>query len=78
MRKADNIRLRDIVVTYNLKSAGLAKIGLTRTQLRAQIQNAFNYTFSGNDVDPDAINRISGARNFHQKPFFSMSLYTNF
>ncbi len=78
VRKADNIRLRDIVVTYNLKSAGLAKIGLTRTQLRAQIQNAFNYTFSGNDVDPDAINRISGARNFHQKPFFSMSLYTNF
>ena len=78
VRKADNIRLRDIVVTYNLKSAGLTKMGLTRTQLRAQIQNAFNYTFSGNDVDPDAINRVSGVRNFHQKPFFSMSLYTNF
>ena len=78
VRKADNIRLRDVVVTYNLKSAGLAKMGLTRTQLRAQIQNTFNYTFSGNDVDPDAINRVSGVRNFQQKPFFSMSLYTNF
>ena len=78
MRKADNIRLRDVVVTYNLKSAALAKLGLQRTQLRAQIQNAFNYTLSGNDIDPDAINKITGQRTLKQKPFFSMSFYTNF
>lgn len=78
VRKADNIRLRDVVVTYNIKSAGLSRLGLTRTQLRAQIQNAFNFTFSGNDVDPNAINRITGIRNFRERPFFSLSLYTNF
>ncbi len=78
VRKADNIRLRDVVLTYNLKSEALTKIGLTRTQLRAQIQNAFNITFSGNDIDPDAINRANGSRQLRQNPFFSLSLYTNF
>ncbi|MEO6134274.1 MAG: SusC/RagA family TonB-linked outer membrane protein [Ginsengibacter sp.] len=78
VRKADNIRLRDVVVTYNLKAAALSKMGFSRTQLRAQIQNAFNYTFSGNDIDPDAINRVTGQRTLKQQPFFSISFYTNF
>lgn len=78
VRKADNIRLRDVVVTYNLKAAALTKMGLSRTQIRAQIQNAFNNTFSGNDIDPDAINRITGQRTLKQLPYFSLSFYTNF
>ncbi|HEY4651063.1 MAG TPA: hypothetical protein VIG72_06590, partial [Pontibacter sp.] len=78
VRKADHIRLRDIVLTYNLKSAYLSKLGLNSTQLRAQVQNAFNYTFSGNDIDPDAINRQTGVRRLEQQPFFSLSFYTNF
>ena len=54
------------------------RLGLNGTQLRAQVQNAFRYTFSGNDVDPDAIDRRSGVRVLEQQPLFSLSLYTNF
>ncbi|RFP64656.1 SusC/RagA family TonB-linked outer membrane protein [Hymenobacter lapidiphilus] len=78
VRKADNIRLRDIVLSYNLKSAFFTNLGLERTQLRGQVQNAFNYTFSGNDIDPDAIDRRDGTRTLRPKPFYSLSLYANF
>ncbi|MBT2556698.1 SusC/RagA family TonB-linked outer membrane protein [Hymenobacter sp. ISL-91] len=78
VRKADNIRLRDIVLSYNLKSAFFTNLGLERTQLRGQVQNAFNYTFSGNDIDPDAIDRRDGTRLLRPKPFYSLSLYANF
>src|SRR5690606_21949247 len=52
VRKADFVRLRDLVVTYNAKAQFLKKIGLSGTQLRFQAQNPFRYTFSGNDIDP--------------------------
>ncbi|SJZ63716.1 TonB-linked outer membrane protein, SusC/RagA family [Chitinophaga eiseniae] len=78
VRKADYIRLRDLVLTYNLKSAFLQRSGLTRTQIRLQAQNVFHYTFSGNDIDPEAIDPVSGERRLPVQPFYSFSLYTNF
>lgn len=78
VRKADYIRLRDVILTYNAQMPFLKKIGLSGTQLRLQVQNAFRYTFSGNDIDPDATNRITGVRRLPQQPFYSFSLFTNF
>lgn len=78
VRKADNIRLRDVILTYNFKSPFFTKIGLYNTQIRLQAQNLWSYTFSGNDIDPDAINKRNGIRLLKQEPFYSFSLYTNF
>jgi TonB-linked SusC/RagA family outer membrane protein len=78
VRKADNIRLRDVILTYNFKSPFFNKIGLKNTQFRVQGQNLWNYTFSGNDIDPDAIDKRYGIRNLKQEPFYSFSLYANF
>lgn len=78
VKKADFIRLRDIVLTYHLKSPTFEKLGLSNTQFRAQVQNAFSYTFSGNNIDPDAINRATGNLSFKQPALFSFSIYTNF
>ncbi|MBC9932076.1 SusC/RagA family TonB-linked outer membrane protein [Chitinophaga qingshengii] len=78
VRKADYIRLRDLILTYNLRSAFLQRIGLNRTQLRLQAQNVYCYTFSGNDVDPEAIDPVTGSRNLPVQPFYSFSFYTNF
>jgi hypothetical protein len=78
VRKADYIRLRDLVVTYNIKSEGLRKMGLLQPQIRLQAQNVFRYTFSGNDIDPDAIDRISGIRTLPQQPLYSLSLFCKF
>ncbi|NML41146.1 SusC/RagA family TonB-linked outer membrane protein [Chitinophaga sp. G-6-1-13] len=78
VRKADYIRLRDLILTYNIKSAFLQRSGLSRTQLRLQAQNMFRYTFSGNDIDPEAMDRESGSRGLPVEPFYSVSFYTNF
>lgn len=81
VRKADYIRLRDLVVTWNIggRAGGkLHKIGLQQPQLRLQAQNAFRYTFSGNDIDPEAIDRVSGHRALPQQPMYSLSFYTKF
>ena len=78
VRKADYIRLRDLVITYNIKAGFIEEIGFHNTQLRFQAQNLFRYTFSGNDVDPDAINRVSGARRLETQPFYSLTFSTNF
>lgn len=78
VRKADYIRLRDLILTYNLKSVFLQRNGLSRTQLRVQAQNVFRYTFSGNDIDTETIDRVSGTRSLPVQPFYSFSLYTHF
>jgi TonB-linked SusC/RagA family outer membrane protein len=78
VRKADYIRLRDVVLTYNLKNAAFKKAGLRNTQLRFQAQNPFKYTFSGNDIDPEAIDKRNGIRSLPQPAFYSLTLSTNF
>ncbi|RZK27285.1 MAG: SusC/RagA family TonB-linked outer membrane protein [Flavobacterium sp.] len=78
VRKADFIRLRDVVVTYRAKAKFLQDMGLKNTQFRFQAQNPFRYTFSGNDIDPDAIDRQSGIRRLETQPFYSLTLFTNF
>ncbi|MBE9601164.1 SusC/RagA family TonB-linked outer membrane protein [Pedobacter sp. MC2016-24] len=78
VRKADYIRLRDVILTYNLKNAMLKKIGLSNSQIRFQAQNPFKYTFSGNDVDPEFIDKRTGERSLPQRPFYSLTLSTNF
>jgi len=77
VRKADYIRLRDVVITYNANIPLLTRIGLKNTQLRFQAQNAFRFTFSGNDVDPEAINRVTGVRTLETQPFYSITFSTN-
>ncbi|WP_423735999.1 SusC/RagA family TonB-linked outer membrane protein [Chitinophaga caseinilytica] len=78
VRRADYIRLRDVVLTWNANFAFMKKAGFSRTQLRLQGQNMFKYTFSGNDIDPEAIDRVSGRRRLEVQPLYSLSLFTNF
>ncbi len=78
VRKADYIRLRDIILTYNLKNDFLQKVGLSNTQFRFQVQNPFKYTFSGNDIDPESIDRRTGIRTLPQTSFYSLTFSTTF
>ncbi|MCK0131638.1 SusC/RagA family TonB-linked outer membrane protein [Flavobacteriaceae bacterium F08102] len=77
VRKADHIRLRDVVLTYHLKPLD-KHLGLRNSQLRFQAQNVFKYTFSGNDIDPNAINPNTGVRTLETQPLFSLTFSTNF
>ncbi len=79
VKRADYIRLRDVVVSYRPASPFLKKIGFSQTEIRFQGQNLWRYTFSDNSVDPDAIDRQSGQRFLlRQPPMYSLSLFTNF
>lgn len=78
VRRADYIRLRDIVLTYNLKSEKLKKAGVSNTQIRFQAQNPFKYTFSGNSIDAESIDKREGVRSLQQQAFYSLTLSTNF
>lgn len=78
VRKADYIRLRDLILTWHLDASFLRKAGINNTQVRLQAQNLWRYTFSGNDIDPEALDRRFGDRKLEQQPLISLSLYTNF
>lgn len=78
VRKADYIRLRDVILTYNLKDKVLKRVGLNHVQLRLQVQNPFKYTFSGNDIDPESIDRRKGIRTLPQQSFYSLTFSANF
>jgi TonB-linked SusC/RagA family outer membrane protein len=76
--KADQLRLRDVALTYHLPVNFLSRIKLADTQLRFQVQNAWRYTFSGNDIDMEAIDPVTGNRGLHTKPSFIFSFITQF
>ncbi len=79
VKRADYIRLRDVVVTYNARGAFLNKMGLSQTQIRLQAQNPWRYTFSDNSIDPEAINKQNGQRRLlSQPPMYSISLFAKF
>lgn len=78
VRKADYLRLRDLIVTYRPEGKMFSKLGLKQPYIRFQAQNLFRYTFSGNDIDPEAIDRLSGKRMLKIEPIYSITLSTNF
>ncbi|TDQ75436.1 SusC/RagA family TonB-linked outer membrane protein [Sphingobacterium yanglingense] len=78
VKKADFIRLRDIVLTYRLKEDFSNRFKLSNTMLRFQVQNPLKYAFSDNGIDPDAIDRATGKRSLPRQAMYSISLYTNF
>ncbi|MNH44510.1 hypothetical protein D3C86_2160850 [compost metagenome] len=54
------------------------KFGLSNTKLILQVQNPGKYVFSGNDVDPETLDFVSGRRGLPLVPSFTFSLSTNF
>lgn len=75
---ADQIRLTDLVFTYNLPDDALKNLKLFQTQLRFQVQNLWKYNFADNSIDSDAIKPTSGIRELQTQPIYSFSLITQF
>ncbi|WEK18583.1 MAG: SusC/RagA family TonB-linked outer membrane protein [Candidatus Pedobacter colombiensis] len=78
VRKLDFVALRNITLTYNLKDKAVQKLGLSNTKFILQVQNPGKYVFSGNDIDPETLNFVSGSRGLPLVPSFTFSLSTNF
>lgn len=78
VRKMDYIALRNVTLTYNVNNKFAQKLGLSNTKFIFQVQNPVKYVFSGNDLDPETLDYISGARGLPVVPSYTFSLSTNF
>lgn len=78
VRKMDYIALRNVTLTYNVNNKFAQKLGLSNTKLIFQVQNPAKYVFSGNDIDPETLDYISGGRGLPVVPSYTFSLSTNF
>lgn len=78
VRKLDYIALRNVTLTYNMQDKVVKNLGLSNTKLILQVQNPAKYVFSGNDVDPETLDFVSGTRAVPILPSFTFSLSTNF
>ncbi|WP_316818782.1 SusC/RagA family TonB-linked outer membrane protein [Pedobacter nyackensis] len=78
VRKMDYIALRNVTLTYNVNNKIAQKLGLSNTKFILQVQNPAKYVFSGNDIDPETLDYISGTRGLPVVPSYTFSLSTNF
>ncbi|MNS41544.1 hypothetical protein D3C72_739000 [compost metagenome] len=78
VRKLDYIALRDVTLTYKMKDKLSQKMGMNNTRLILQVQNPVKHVFSGNDVDPESLDFVSGKRGLPVVSAFTFSLSTNF
>ncbi|RAV30641.1 SusC/RagA family TonB-linked outer membrane protein [Sinomicrobium soli] len=78
VRNADQLRLTDVTLTWDLGREFLSGLKLFDTQLRFQAQNVWRYTFSGNDIDMDAIDPDTGIRGLQTRPVYTVQLIAKF
>ncbi|WP_461533739.1 SusC/RagA family TonB-linked outer membrane protein [Sinomicrobium sp.] len=78
VRSADQIRLTDLTLSWDLGRDFLSGLKLFDTQLRFQAQNVWRHTFSGNDIDMDAIDPDTGLRGLHIRPVYTVQLIAKF
>jgi len=78
VRKMDYVALRNVTLTYNLNNKFAQKLGLSNTKVIFQVQNPVKYVFSGNDIDPETLDYISGKRGLPVVPSYTFSLSTSF
>lgn len=78
VEKFDYIALRDVTLTYNLKNNISNKIGLKNTKIILQVQNPTKFVFSGNNIDPETFDFVSGRRGLPVVPSYTFSFTTSF
>lgn len=76
--KANYVRLRDFIVTYNVNNTLAKKMRMDNVRLRFQAQNLFLHPFNAKDTDPETFGLSGGERAFKLRPSFSFALLTNF
>ncbi|MBC9934192.1 SusC/RagA family TonB-linked outer membrane protein [Chitinophaga qingshengii] len=77
-RKMDFIVLRNITLGWDIGEKLAKRMRLISPRLAMQVQNPFKYVFSGNDVDPETMNYVTGNRGLPIVPAYTFSLNVNF
>jgi outer membrane receptor protein involved in Fe transport len=75
---ADYVKLRNVVVGYQLPKQLAQKAGMNNVKLTLQVNNLWTWSAAGDDIDPEAYSLNSGTRNFPLAKSFLMGLSLTF
>ncbi|MBO9202925.1 MULTISPECIES: hypothetical protein [Niastella] len=78
VRKADYIKLRNIVLSYNVNNAITRKLKMTGIRLSAQANNLWYWSAAGDDIDPETYSINSRTRAVQIPKSFVFALKVNF
>ncbi|SKB49122.1 TonB-linked outer membrane protein, SusC/RagA family [Sphingobacterium nematocida] len=75
---ADYIKLRNIVVGYNLPNTWVRKAGLANAKIMAQINNLWYWSAAGDGIDPEVYSLNSGTRAMPNPKTYVLGINVNF
>lgn len=76
--KADYLKIRNIVLTYDFSDKLCKKIGLSGLRLRAQMNNVATWVRNSEGLDPERIDAETGKWNFGAPRSYTFSINANF
>ncbi|WP_167021519.1 SusC/RagA family TonB-linked outer membrane protein [Chitinophaga sp. Cy-1792] len=77
-RKMDFLVLRNVTLTWDVNDQLAKRVHLNKPKVIFQVQNPYKFVFSGNDVDPETLNYLTGQRGLPIVPSYTLSLNLNF
>jgi len=78
IRCGNMVRLREILLSYELPSAWLKKTPISRLAITAQLNNVWLWTANKEGYDPEAVNPVNGSFSLTQPLSFTAGLKLNF
>lgn len=75
---ADYLKLRSVVLGYNVSRNFCRKLGMNAIRLRVQMNNIGTWTRNKYDIDPEANSPIYGTPQNKTPRSYTMSLHVNF
>lgn len=76
--KADYLKLRNIVLTYDFSDNICKKIGLSGLRLRAQMNNVATWVRNSEGLDPERVDAETGKWDFGAPRSYTFSINANF
>lgn len=76
--KADYLKLRNIVLSYQFDRKLCQKIGLDGIRLRAQVNNVATWVRNSEGIDPERVDAQTGKWDFRTPRSYTFSLNVNF
>lgn len=75
---ADYMKLRSLVLGYDLPDALCTRLGLQGIRLRVQMNNVATWVRNKYGVDPESVNPVTGARGLKTPKSYTLSLNVRF
>lgn len=75
---ADYMKLRSLVLGYDLPGALCTRLGLQGIRLRVQMNNVATWVRNKYGVDPESVNPVTGARGLKTPKSYTLSLNVRF